>query len=201
MKKKIEKLGNLTKAELIKRVHDAEASADNSKAQWLTFQRKTNSLLERTSSFEKQIDYLQKQNESLRKKVGELEAQDPQHAETYQVAHKDVAGYQDYSEAAIKIYTHTDQPEDGEKRIATINIPHLVCSYRTRRSIERQSKEAGTDFDVEALEALERAETRKQRERLFEIQDLLGVFFEKAGGYGEEGYVGVKVELRNNYNG
>tara|TARA_R100001086_G_scaffold99621_1_gene49759 strand:+ start:45 stop:617 length:573 start_codon:yes stop_codon:yes gene_type:complete len=190
MKEKIQKLGNLTKAELIRRVHLAEAFEESNKAK-----------LERINSFENQIRFLQKENESLRKEVGELEAQDPQHAETYQVAHKDIAGYQGYSEAAIKIYTHTDQPEDGEKRIATINIPHLVDSYRTHRSIARQSEEADTDFDAEALEALERAETRKQRERLFEIQDLLGVFFERAGGYGDEGYVGVKVELRNNYNG
>jgi transcriptional regulator with XRE-family HTH domain len=121
--------------------------------------------------------------------VAQLEPADPDHADKYQVVHRENSYWMQNSEAYIKLFTHYDDiSEDGKMRLCTIPIPLLINQL--------QGKEGESSEDWKA-----RHDEEEQRRKLMimKVADEISNIYSECGF--PEAYVGVDVQFSSLHNG
>ncbi len=140
-------------------------------------------------SWKGHYETMRKNVQKYSEQVAQLEPADPDHADKYQVVHKDNSYWMNGSEAYIKLFTHyDDMSEEGKMRLCTIPIPMLINGF--------VGKEGESNEDWKA-----RHDEEEQRRKLMimKVADEISNIYSECGF--PEAYVGVDVQFSSLHNG
>lgn len=140
-------------------------------------------------SWKGHYETMRKNVQKYSEQVAQLEPADPDHADKYQVVHKDNTYWMNGSEAYIKLFTHyDDMGEEGKMRLCTIPIPMLINGFVGKEG------ESNEDWRVRHDE-----EEQRRKLMIMKVADEISNIYSECGF--PEAYVGVDVQFSSLHNG